>query len=322
MTVGPIERMRSMPALTLTSSAMYAASLLFLLIGLITWVPERNPVWVFVVGLSAAVGALVWAVMRGQNFTPREAQYFMVVQLATIGAMTWNTEQPMGAFTNGTTLPVIGIFAVWFLPQPKSRLIFYAGVLFWLAAILRQDERSLFGYSLILAAQTIIATEVFRQIKLRMDRLVRTDPLTDVLNLRGVSEALNREMARASRRGSLLTVVAIDLDGLRALNNTRGHRAGDELLRAVTEHWRSEVRPFDLIGRTGGDEFIIVLPDTSLGEASRVVERLAASSPGEWSAGLAQLKAEDTVASLLERADQRMYVEKASRYADEPIEVE
>ncbi|MFI5429279.1 GGDEF domain-containing protein [Aeromicrobium sp. UC242_57] len=228
--------------------------------------------------------------------------------------MTWNTNQDLGALANGTALPILGAYAVWFLRWPAGRTLFYAGVVLWFVAILSRDNTALTGFALTLVVETVIATEVFWWIKTRMDRLVRTDPLTGVLNLRGVTEALDREMSRSSRRQIPLSVVSIDLDGLRALNNTLGHRAGDDLLQAVTEHWQREIRKFDVIGRTGGDEFVMVLPETSMDVAERVVERLARTSPGQWSAGVAEVKPGDSVETVLERADQRMYVDKAARH--------
>lgn len=308
-----IASLRALPALTAASAAMYGASMILLVIGFITWVPERNPRWVLGTLAIVAFGCLAWTLFRGRRFTLNEALVLMVLQLGITGGMTWNSHQPLGAFANGTSLPVIGVYAVWFLRPPIGRLVFYAGVVWWFVALWHHHSSELTGFGFALVVQTIIATEVFMRIKRRMDMLVRTDPLTGVLNVRGMTDALLQEMSRSGRRGSPLAVVSIDLDGLRALNNTRGHRAGDDLLQAVTSHWRSTVRDFDIIGRTGGDEFVIVLPETTKAEAETVVGRLAESSPAQWSAGVAEVKPHDTVETLLERADQRMYVSKAAR---------
>jgi GGDEF domain-containing protein len=79
----------------------------------------------------------------------------------------------------------------------------------------------------------------------------------------------------------------------------------------VTRHWLKGVRRWDAVGRTGGDEFLLVLPSTPMTEARLIEQRLAATSDDSWSAGVAELKPEDTTASMLARADQRMYAEKA-----------
>lgn len=305
--------LRALPPLAAASALMYGAGTVLILLGLITWEPDRNPRWILVTLAAMAFSTVVWTLKRGRRFTMTEAFVFMGLQLVATVALTWNTNQDLGALANGTGLPILGAYAVWFLRWPAGRSLIYAGVGMWFLVILLRDDTALTGFGLMLAIQTIIATEVFCRIKNRMDRLVRTDPLTGVLNLRGVTESLEQEMSRSSRRDIPLSVVSIDLDGLRALNNTLGHRAGDDLLQAVTGHWRQRVRKFDVIGRTGGDEFVLVLPETSMDVAVRVVERLADASPGEWSAGVAEVKPGDSVESVLERADRRMYEEKATR---------
>lgn len=305
--------LRALPALTSASATMYGASAILLLIGFITWVPERNPRWVLGSLALVAFALMIWTLSRGRRFTLHEALAFMVVQLGITGVLSWNTHQQLGALGNGTSLPVIGVYAVWFLRPSVGRPVFYAGVLWWFIALWHHHSAELTGFGFALVVQTVFATEVFLRIKRRMDTLVRTDPLTGALNLRGVTDGLRNEMSRALRRGSPLSVVSIDLDGLRDLNNTQGHRAGDDMLRAVTAHWRHTARDFDLIGRTGGDEFVMVLPDTTKDEAEGVVERLTVRSPGQWSAGVAEVKAGDTPETLLERADQRMYMIKAAR---------
>lgn len=305
--------LRALPALTSASAAMYGASAILLLIGFITWVPERNPRWVLGSLAVVAFGLMVWTLGRGRRFSLHEALAFMAVQLAITGVLSWNTHQQLGALANGTSLPIIGVYAVWFLRRPVGRLVFYAGVAWWFIALWHHRSPELTGFGFALVVQTVFATEVFVRIKRRMDSLVRTDPLTGTLNLRGVTEALRHEISRAVRRGSPLSVVSIDLDGLRALNNTRGHRAGDDMLQAVTDHWRRTARDVDVIGRTGGDEFLMLLPDTSKDAAEAIVARLAVGSPGQWSAGVAEVKPGDTLQALLERADQRMYVSKAAR---------
>jgi diguanylate cyclase (GGDEF)-like protein len=146
-----------------------------------------------------------------------------------------------------------------------------------------------------------------------MDRLVSTDLLTGILNRRGIDDVLATELRHAVKKKQALSVVAIDLDGLRTVNNTHGHTAGDRLLESATRHWREGLRRRDSVGRTGGDEFLVVLPSTTIEQAVEVVRRLAAESPAAWSAGIAMAKPGDSIQSILERADSRMYADKAAR---------
>jgi diguanylate cyclase (GGDEF)-like protein len=307
--------LRSMPQLTVAAATMYGCGCILLAGGALAWQPGRNPRWAVSALAVVALALLVWTIARGRRFTAAEALVMTAVQLVTVGCLTWTTHLAIGAFANGTVLPIIGVFAIWFLPAVGGRLVLFAGTAWWFVAVLHQGDSSLVPFAASLVVQTVIATEVFARIKRRMDRLARIDSLTGTLNRRGITEVIERETARALRRDRPLAVVAIDLDGLREINNSRGHRAGDQLLETITHHWMGNLRRGDDVGRIGGDEFVFVLPDTSADEAHVFVRRMATSSPGAWSAGVSTARPGDTVTSLLERADQRMYLAKAARRA-------
>ncbi len=91
--------------------------------------------------------------------------------------------------------------------------------------------------------------------------LARHDPLTDVLNRRGVLERLEEAVSRTRRHDKLLAVAVMDLDGFKAVNDMHGHPAGDVLLRAIAERLQSTLRQSDAVGRLGGDEFVLILED-------------------------------------------------------------
>ena len=305
--------LRTLPPLATVTAVLYGSGALLLVVGAVTWSPGRNPRWVITSLAATAIVFFVWAVVRGRRFTTTEALGMIVVQFFTIGALTWTTELTLGAYSNGTALPVAAVYVIWLLPPITGRIVLYLGTLWWFAAILHHDDRPLVGFALSLAVQTLIAAEVLSRLKRRMDNLARTDQLTGTLNRRGIAEVLERELHRSSRRQRDLSVVSIDLDGLRSVNNTQGHTAGDRLLERATAHWIDRLRRRDSIGRTGGDEFLFVLPGTTLEQAERIVEELAADAPGAWSAGAATVKPGDSVGTLLDRADQRMYDNKAAR---------
>jgi len=99
---------------------------------------------------------------------------------------------------------------------------------------------------------------------------------------------------------------------LKAINDRRGHAAGDELLRGIADRWRADARAADLIARIGGDEFAVLLPGADEAGAQDVVERLIASLPGEASVsfGIAEWDLREDGVGLMARADLRMYDEK------------
>jgi diguanylate cyclase (GGDEF)-like protein len=95
----------------------------------------------------------------------------------------------------------------------------------------------------------------------------RTDPLTGLLNRRGLAEALTREVARAARDGRTLTLWMVDLDHFKGLNDSFGHAAGDSALKTVADLLRRELRSVDVISRFGGEEFCVVLPSCTTADA-------------------------------------------------------
>jgi len=105
----------------------------------------------------------------------------------------------------------------------------------------------------------------------------RTDHLTGALNRKGVEIALAEEMSFAQRFESPLSVIAIDVDQFKEINDTYGHPAGDAVLQKLVKRFRKVLRPYDLIGRIGGDEFIIILRGATPENAALVAQRLCAA---------------------------------------------
>jgi diguanylate cyclase (GGDEF)-like protein len=100
------------------------------------------------------------------------------------------------------------------------------------------------------------------------------DPLTRVLNRRGLEQGLERELARFRRYGDNLTVAMMDLDHFKRLNDTYGHAAGDTVLVGVATLLGGLLRETDVVGRFGGEEFVLLLPHTDAAEAERILEDL------------------------------------------------
>jgi diguanylate cyclase (GGDEF)-like protein/PAS domain S-box-containing protein len=139
------------------------------------------------------------------------------------------------------------------------------------------------------------------------------DSLTGLPNRRVLEEQLPREMARARRARSPLCVGIVDIDHFKAYNDTHGHLAGDEVLRECARAWDESLRGEDTIVRFGGEEFLVLLPETEPEEAAEVVERLRERTPKEQtcSAGLACWDFSEGVDDLLARADKALYLAKA-----------
>lgn len=109
---------------------------------------------------------------------------------------------------------------------------------------------------------------------LDLDATAARDPLTGILNRRGLDERLGIELTRARRTGEPLCVIAADLDGLKQLNDHHGHAAGDEALSLAADVMGSELRDVDVLARTGGDEFVMLLPNCDLDSGAAIAEEL------------------------------------------------
>ncbi len=145
-----------------------------------------------------------------------------------------------------------------------------------------------------------------------VSELLKEDPLTSALNRRGLDEVFNREAARADRRGIPLCTVLLDLDNFKKLNDTHGHQAGDAALVELTRTANTTLRPNDSIARIGGEEFVLLLPDSDLEAASSATNRLAGMfatnrMQASFSAGVALRNPEETLQSMLNRADHALY---------------
>lgn len=151
---------------------------------------------------------------------------------------------------------------------------------------------------------------------------VRTDMLTRLANRRGFDDEMARRHAEFRRHGTPVSVVVVDLDHFKTLNDTHGHQAGDEVLRGVAGVFRRILREVDLAARCGGDEFAIILPHTVVEDACTVAERVREAIEqacfrfeGKYlsvtaSLGVAQLRPSERPSPLLRRADEALYASK------------
>ncbi|MEW6590364.1 MAG: diguanylate cyclase [Pseudomonadota bacterium] len=156
----------------------------------------------------------------------------------------------------------------------------------------------------------------------QMSTLVREDPLTRSLNRRGLDEEFAREAARADRYDAPFCVAVLDIDNFKALNDLRGHQTGDDALVHLVKVAKAQLRLTDHIARLGGEEFLIIMPNTPLDEAARIVARLQRRLTKEYfladnekvlitfSAGVAQRATGETQETLIDRADAAMYQAK------------
>ncbi|HEU5471449.1 MAG TPA: GGDEF domain-containing protein [Actinophytocola sp.] len=124
----------------------------------------------------------------------------------------------------------------------------------------------------VMVLLSVVGNRIAEVRQLQVD--VRTDPKTGLLNMRGWHEAAQRALERAGRADAPAAVLMVDLDHFKSINDTWGHPAGDDVLERVAEALRTETRPSDVIGRFGGEEFVLLLPEADSGEAVTAGERI------------------------------------------------
>ena len=205
-----------------------------------------------------------------------------------------------------------------------------ANVLLLLGAAARPEEvlKGAMPGLLINMVMTMVTTSAFvlwlqEELRETLRRAAHTDLLTGVLNRYGVLPQLRRELARSARHGKPLSVALCDIDHFKNINDTRGHAAGDGVLQAFSGALLRHARATDLVARWGGEEFLLVLPDTDAAHALAALQRMQGRMAQEaeatggvtFSAGIASTTdgAAADVDALLASADRRLYAAKATR---------
>ena len=183
-------------------------------------------------------------------------------------------------------------------------------------------------------AEDVSVVELFRQlvgasignIKLfeKSQKLARTDGLTGLVNHRTFYDTLERELRRSQRFGGNISVIMVDMDGMKPINDNNGHRAGDLAIRTVARKISACIRKIDIAARYGGDEFAVILPNTSLADASVVANRIvkAVNTAGlKWegepinlsvSVGVGEYDSSSCPEEITRKSDEALYEAKLS----------
>jgi diguanylate cyclase (GGDEF)-like protein len=293
-------------------SLLYAVGGCFSLLIAALPLHPRAPVTLgWVIGLAAlGVAGLVW--WRGARLTDRAVHAALVLAAVLVAALASQFVTAVGIVALGPVIITLCLFSGWFLPLPAARV--QATVTLLLAtggAVLAAPTG--FGIPwLFLVVTAAILTEIQGRLAEQLRRAATTDPLTGLVNRRAWEAEAGRVLSHALRTGEPVTIAVLDLDHFKEVNDRAGHEAGDALLRELAARWSAELREADLLGRYGGDEFVLCLPGTDASGAGEILGRLTACHAFRWSAGTATAGRGDTLSTLLSRADAHLYAQKRS----------
>jgi diguanylate cyclase (GGDEF)-like protein len=288
-----------------------------------TWGEPHRGVMLAVVAVMMA-SAVVGFVASGRIGPSR---WSMPVQMAgalvsltgsaALGILAGGVAGPLGAF-----IPLTVVLRAIVLP-PRAFLVMTGYAAGAYALVVEYGGAAPPGYALVhalgfgcAAVLCLRHAGALASLRHRLAEASRTDPLTGCLNRRGFDERVAAELAAADRDGTPVTLVLLDLDHFKDVNDAHGHVAGDELLAWAGRELRAEVRDRDVVGRLGGDEFALLLVGSDAAEAAasldRIRQRLRPSAPCSLGRATFPQDAGDA-AGLASVADRRLYADKAAR---------
>jgi len=273
--------------------------------------PESPTTLGWITGAVAlGVAAVVW--WRGARLTDREVHGALILAAVLVALLASRFATAVGIVALGPVIITLCLYSGWFLPLPAARVQAAVTLLLASAGAVLATPSGFAVPWLVVVVTAAILTEIQGRLAEGLRRAATTDPLTGLVNRRAWETEAVRALAHARRTGEPVTVAVLDLDHFKEVNDRSGHEAGDVLLRELTARWSAELRETDLLGRYGGDEFVLCLPATSASGAREILDRMAACHAFGWSVGTATADSRDTLGGLLARADADLYAHKRS----------
>jgi diguanylate cyclase (GGDEF)-like protein len=291
-------------------AVLYALSGALCLVAAV-WPPDPHspvPLYIAIGVIGLGGGGAFWAL--GPRTRWPVIHGAIAVADVCVGLLAWRSATAVGIVSIGPMLIAIGLYAAYFFPLTAARL----HVLALLAIATAGAIGAAPGHFTLPWIVLVLATSGLTEAQGRLARSLRTaattDPLTGVANRRAWEAEAARNLAHAQRTGEPLSLAILDLDHFKVVNDREGHGAGDALLCELTAGWSRRLRGADLLGRYGGDEFVLSLPGTDEAGAWQVLRQLDETHDFPWSAGVASAGPDDTLGTVLARADGNLYLKK------------
>jgi len=310
----------------MTANELYLISFMMQFMGL-RWFVVRKPMRSLWPWIAIALALLVYTTMFLGKI-PYSGNVVNIPFVIVCGSSAWILlKYGSGPFTVLSRIAAIILCSEMCVAGYRAALTDLRYIRPWETIHAQTDPRwlySLMGMAffatfMVMCDLWFLVTELQRELA----EQARTDSLTGALNRRAIEEAALREMSRSIRQGYMLSTIVLDIDNFKHLNDTRGHAVGDRALQALVSQIKTMMRSQDLLARTGGDEFTILLPDTAVSTGIEAAERVCKSiedleislesGPIKFtvSAGVAQLDpAQGGWEGMMRRADEAMYQAK------------
>ena len=272
---------------------------------------RRNRLAVWLIWTEVVVHAALGIVMIGWGSGFHYYLLMFIPAICLSAPRKWIVPGLCVLWAYYVALSVVMWFVVPLQPIPEMALnlvhLFNLTVVFAMFSYL-----SVFYLGVVIAAQK------------RLQKVAITDSLTGLLNRRQMQYLLDQELERFKRSGEPVSLMLMDLDHFKQLNDSRGHDAGDKVLQAFADILRQELRAQDLVARWGGEEFLVIMPQCTVSDALKTAERLrvaletyrgkstdGADFEATVSIGVTDLRQGDDAVTAVSRADRAMYQSKA-----------
>jgi diguanylate cyclase (GGDEF)-like protein len=283
-------------------------------IGFAIWPPSATaePAVLVATGgiLAVVAGVTLWALPR---LNPWFLDVWVAALTVTLAVGALMADSASGQMATAMGLCLLATFSGYFLPSRHLAVQVGAMVILYAAVALASPHLGSPVYAATVVVTIISLAWMAWRVSAMLAAAAVRDPLTGVLNRRGLTEAATLMHSLTLRVDRRTSVVAIDLNDFKGYNDRHGHAAGDTLLTDLVNAWSQTLRSTDIIARTGGDEFALVLSDTDAAAAHSLLARLHEVSRSQWSAGVVEWNRGEALVDVLRRADQALYLAKTHR---------
>lgn len=261
----------------------------------------------------SAVDVVLCAVLLALPVHQRSTQAVLIAGIVVSAVLVTTCRTAQGVVVFALGFVVAGQFAAYALERRRAAVV--AGVVVAAIALSATFAPAPVHPVIVVvsSAMALLSSWLMAHQSGRLRQQARTDHLTGALNRGAFYDRVVDVVPRALRSGAPLSVVAFDVDDFKVVNDRYGHLGADDLLAELTAAWRAALPPAAFLGRVGGDEFIVVLPGRDEDAARRWAAGAAPHVALSTSAGVASLGPDDSVRSLLDRADADLFVAKDAR---------